>query len=126
LADVIPFDGIDEGLGHAVGLRAVGGGRDRFEAELPGVEDRFERDVGAAVVGEPLDLDRGLERPFSEAVPDRTIQQKADIVPSLPGCIIIFSELVFRRSMKPSSSRMFQLSRKAMIGLTLAARLAGM
>ena len=54
-SDVIPLDRVDEGLGHAVGFRAVSRCGDGLEAQLARVADGLERRVGTAVVREPFD-----------------------------------------------------------------------
>ena len=52
--DIIPFEGPDQGFGHAVGLRASHRGKTTDEAETPGKCNGFRADITAASVAEPF------------------------------------------------------------------------
>ena len=67
--DVIALEGLHEGLGDAVGLRAAHGREARHEADGVGERDRLVRGEAAAVVGEPLH--RVLGSQGTEAAFDR-------------------------------------------------------
>ena len=53
---VVAPEGVDEALGHAVALRAAHGRVDRRQSKRPRDLSGVVRDVGAAVVGEELQL----------------------------------------------------------------------
>ena len=55
---IIPFKGLDEGLGHAIGFGAVIGGRTNQQSHHPGKLLRLVGHISRAVVAEPLDSHR--------------------------------------------------------------------
>src|SRR5688572_27706238 len=52
---VVPFERLHESFRHSVRLRAADGSGQRFQADLAGKRARLARDVGRAVVSQPLD-----------------------------------------------------------------------
>ena len=77
-ADVVALERVDEGLGHAVRLRARHRRGDRREVEALGRADRVERRIDRAVVAEPLDRRVGpVARP--EARRHRVLHELLDV-----------------------------------------------
>jgi len=84
--NVVPFEGLDEGLGHAVGLGAVIGGRADLHAHHPRKILGLSGGVSGPVVAEPLDL-RGKLVHGTEAGLDRLGHQVPYHIPAdAPRC----------------------------------------
>src|SRR5512133_111748 len=84
--DIVPLEGLDERLGHSVGLRAVIGGRADLQTHHSRKILCVMSDVCRAVVAEPLDL---LRYPVHETEPSlyRLRNQIPDHVPAdAPRC----------------------------------------
>ncbi len=58
---IVPFQGFDEGLGHAIALRAANRGEEQLDAEGRGHFCRLPGDIGAAIIREPFQPVRDLE-----------------------------------------------------------------
>jgi len=52
--DIIPFEGLHESFGHAVGLGASNGSKTTDEAHIFGKRNGFRSGVAAAVIAEPF------------------------------------------------------------------------
>lgn len=64
---IVPFEGFDEGLGHAVTLRASNRGEEQIDPEGSGNLRGLPGDIGAAIVREPFQSVwdfQGLEAAF--------------------------------------------------------------
>ena len=83
--NIIPFERLDESLGHPVGFRAVERSRTDLKPDGLGKRDRLLGDISRTVVTEPLD---GLRQPIDAAETGlhRFDHQVPDHVPVNPAC----------------------------------------